>query len=231
MRLFLACVLAMLFVEANADGQLEINQLCVATGCFAGDDPGWPVEITASGSYRLTSNLDVPFEEEGIRMSGDDVTLDLGGFFIQSSVRCTGNTPTCAPTSVSQFAGILSQSDRATIRNGGIRGFPGDCILSRGSDDFIDVSNLQISDCGDQGIDAFFSDSGVIRNVRIANVDGNGVISGSGSKLIVRDSFIKNAGERGVSGVACSGNVFISNADAIGGGAQENCAFDDGTNF
>ncbi len=44
------------------DGVLEINQACVATGCFPGDAPGFPVRIPAPGSYRLTSDLDVTGE-------------------------------------------------------------------------------------------------------------------------------------------------------------------------
>ena len=40
-------------LAAHADqGSLEINQLCVASGCFAGDSPGFPVEITQPGSYQ-----------------------------------------------------------------------------------------------------------------------------------------------------------------------------------
>jgi hypothetical protein len=34
------------------DGQVEIHQACVAIGCFAGDAPGFPVEIIAPGSYQ-----------------------------------------------------------------------------------------------------------------------------------------------------------------------------------
>ncbi len=44
------------------DGVLEINQACADSGCFSGDGAGFPVIISAAGSYRLTSNLVVPNE-------------------------------------------------------------------------------------------------------------------------------------------------------------------------
>ena len=64
----LSCLLA-LGVSAPGyavDGVLEINQTCaVQTGCFSGDDPGFPVTIVTPGSYRLTGNLTVPDENTG----------------------------------------------------------------------------------------------------------------------------------------------------------------------
>ena len=40
------------------DGRLEINQSCIATGCFPGDAPGFPVETQEGKSYVLTSSLE-----------------------------------------------------------------------------------------------------------------------------------------------------------------------------
>ena len=65
-----------------SDGVVEINQACAAVGCFAGDAPGWPVEITEHGSYRLTSNLDVGIPGGAILLSSDRMTLDLNRFTI-----------------------------------------------------------------------------------------------------------------------------------------------------
>ena len=78
-----------------SEGVLEINQTCaVQTGCFAGDAAGLPVTITASGSYRLTSNLAVLNENtDGIQVGADDVSIDLNGLAIQVPVTCSG-TPT-----------------------------------------------------------------------------------------------------------------------------------------
>ena len=70
------------------DGVLEINQACVATGCFPGDAPGFPVRIPAPGSYRLTSDLDVtgepiPQDVTAIEIPfTSNVKIDLNGFSI-----------------------------------------------------------------------------------------------------------------------------------------------------
>jgi hypothetical protein len=45
---------------AAVDGVIEINQSrALAGGVTPGDAPGFPVTISARGSYRLTGNLDL----------------------------------------------------------------------------------------------------------------------------------------------------------------------------
>lgn len=109
-----------------SDGVLEINQTCaVQTGCFAGDTAGLPVEISASGSYRLTSNLVVPDENtNGITVGADNVSIDLGGFEILGPVNCTGTPIICAPSSGvgSGVHGVNSAISGTSVRNGSIRG-------------------------------------------------------------------------------------------------------------
>ena len=73
-----------------ADGEVEINQACVAAGCFAGDAPGFPVTITQSGSYRLTSNLSPTTAQIGIDVTANDVAIDLSSFTIKSTNVCAG---------------------------------------------------------------------------------------------------------------------------------------------
>ena len=71
--------------SALADaGRREINQTCaVQTGCFPGDAPGFPVTITDSGSYRLTSNLNqIPASQDGLFLANSRITIDLNGFAI-----------------------------------------------------------------------------------------------------------------------------------------------------
>jgi len=67
-----------------AGGVLEINHTCAtATGCFPGDVAGFPVTITQTGSYRLSSNLIVPDHLiTAVSVSAHDVSIDLGGFAI-----------------------------------------------------------------------------------------------------------------------------------------------------
>lgn len=71
MRLCLLSLLTLIVTFATpafaVDGVLEINQTCaVQTGCFSGDTPGFPVTINATGSYRLTSNLNHGGDEDGL---------------------------------------------------------------------------------------------------------------------------------------------------------------------
>jgi hypothetical protein len=76
--LTLLLLLALATPALAVDGVLGINQACaVNTGCFAGDTPGFPVTISASGSYRLTSKLNVPDENTGgISVNANDVGID-----------------------------------------------------------------------------------------------------------------------------------------------------------
>ena len=55
--------LMFLGLVAAGEGALEINHACASgPGCFPGDTPNYPVEITQPGSYLVTSNLTVPDE-------------------------------------------------------------------------------------------------------------------------------------------------------------------------
>ena len=94
-------------VFAAGDGVLEINQACVASGCFSGDAPGFPVTLSQVGSYVFTSNLDVTSEANPenvtaivVDVAGTDVvTIDLNGFGIFGATFCPGTPPSsCSPT-------------------------------------------------------------------------------------------------------------------------------------
>lgn len=99
------------------DGVLEINQTCATqTGCFAGDAAGFPVTITASGSYRLTSGLVIPDPYTGaIAISIKNVIIDLNAFSIVGPTVCTG---VCAPTGAGD--GIFSIQENVSVRNGSV---------------------------------------------------------------------------------------------------------------
>lgn len=103
-----------------ADGVIEINQACVATGCFPGDEAGFPVESATSGSYRLTSDLVVPAATSGVVVP-EDATLDLNGFAIRGPITCTGEPVTgCSATAAA--TGIIT-GQRARVFGGAVRGF------------------------------------------------------------------------------------------------------------
>jgi len=100
------------------DGVVAIDQACALAGCFAGDAPGFPVEITADGSYRLTGNLSVDGVTAVTISAPRSVTLDLNGFAIKGTYAC----PTSAGCPGGAGYGVYSNAGltRVTVRNGTI---------------------------------------------------------------------------------------------------------------
>ena len=102
---YLFCVLSLIWGVSSfaSDGVLEINQACVATGCFAGDAAGFPVRVTQAGSYIFTSDLDVrgeanPEDVNAVEVQTSDpegVVIDLNGFRIIGPTNCPGTPQTC----------------------------------------------------------------------------------------------------------------------------------------
>jgi hypothetical protein len=135
----LTLVAGMLASSAHAvDGVLEINQTCGAgPGCFAGDTAGFPVQITARGSYRLTSNLTPPNQNVTmISINASDVTVDLNGFAIQGTNTFFGTSCSASGSGI----GVLSASvTGVALVNGAVRGMGSHGVdLSSSSADRID---------------------------------------------------------------------------------------------
>ena len=105
------------------DGVIEINQArAVAGGVTTGDTAGFPVSINASGSYRLTSDLQVPTSTaSGITISADDVTLDLNGFKI------------LGPGTLGADGVFIDGHQNVEVRNGTIRGFSRNGVFVSGA--------------------------------------------------------------------------------------------------
>jgi hypothetical protein len=78
----LAAISSLVAVPANA-AVIIINQTKALNGSVTpGDNPGFPVSITRSGSYRLDSNLLVTPDRHGIAINAPNVSIDLNGFTI-----------------------------------------------------------------------------------------------------------------------------------------------------
>lgn len=193
----LLAVLLLFSVSAHAvDGVIEINQLCATTlGCFDGDTAGFPVTITSTGSYRLTSNLDVtaltdPEDVTAISLSVNalNTTIDLNGFRINGPVFCTASPVTsCTPSGGTGHGidvSLTNINSVTTIKNGVIRGMGMNGINSEG---IAAISNVHVINSGAAGIVAVSRShltnvyalrngaEGIIGGVFIANavVDGN----------------------------------------------------------
>lgn len=224
--LYPALLLALLSpgLALAVDGVREINQTCaVQTGCFPGDSAGFPVTISAAGSYRLTSNLTFsatlgPPSSDFIEISADRVTLDLNGFELRCTFPLTGN-----PCSRGTFAGIDVTGSGIRIENGFVSGMPGRGITASGFD--VVVERVQVIDNGGTGI-LLGGRNGVVRNCLSASNDLAGIFNGSATPsegTLTEGNVVRDNGDDGITGsgmvrnnvVVGNGNVGISTGQAV----------------
>ena len=239
--LLVLCLFATAAPVHTVDGMLEIHPACVPDGCFPGDQPGFPVEITEPGSYRLTGSLEVPDEDTtaiqvvtelpppSTTVQEVTVTVDLNGFEIIGPTVCElGGS--CSPTGSGDGIQELG-SVRMTIRNGAIRGM---------GDDGVDigpglVESVHATHNGSVGIQV---PSGVVRgctashngstgiSVNFAVVEGNQVRSNLGDgifcddeALVARNAAWNNDG----AGLNASGDCgYVDNSFAANNGGNSN---------
>lgn len=167
-----ALLLSLLTIPAMAnDGVLEINQTCaVETGCFPGDSPGFPITITTSGSFLLTSNLSVGDPNvDGIVLS-TTATLDLGGFELSGSAFGGSNDVGRGITGTGPTEGSFASA--STIRNGIVRAF----------------KNRGIALSGATGIR--------VQEVTLESNLGGGIDAGQHAQLIA--NVVRNSGNFGI---------------------------------
>lgn len=204
----------LIFSTAQADGSIEIHEGCVATGCFAGDAPGYPVEITAPGRYRLTSNLYVPFVAQdfsAIRVDASDVSLDLGGFAIISDTTCPLFPPDCSPISFGVGIRVDTSQTTISISNGTVRGFGVSGIdMSEGQVESLLLENLSVRENGFDGIAV--RGTGRVVSVTSAVNGAFGVLLDGNFEI--RDSYLEGNGGFGVVGGICRDSSFEENNDS-----------------
>lgn len=237
-NLLVFLLLVALFPPASAfaaEGVLEINQTCaVETGCFPGDAAGYPVEITSSGSYRLTSDLTgIAANIDGILLSSARITIDLNGFSLVGFAlgSGTGNGITGSGTNGS-VAGF------ATIENGAIRGFRALGIalagatgvrLDRVTLDFNAGGGVHLGDEA-QVVGSRFSDNGGVDVLRAGVRAGDSalirdnVVNGSGGSGIVvglaSTASDNTASANGSVGILAGSGSTVSNNATSGNGAD-----------
>lgn len=181
---------------AHADeGILEINAACAnGDGCFSGDNAGLPVEINASGSYRLTSNLLTEDPDQTvIRIDADRITLDLNGFSIDGPNFCLDPiSDPCSDSGVGIGIHATSTSSYVTIRNGHIAGTGNDGVRLRAGPG--KVHDLTVEHSGEDGIQAGFAVNIHDNNVRRNKVHGINLTS-SGN---IRNNTATKNGQAGI---------------------------------
>lgn len=137
----------------TSDGVTSIHQdNALAGGVTAGDAPGFPITISASGTYRLTSNLVVPVGTDGIVVNpGLNVHLDLNGFQIVGPAVCA-KAVHCQNWSGTAGVRSVHQASHLSVRNGRIRGFSASGVHGGTGDDgtasSVTVEDLQLNNNG-----------------------------------------------------------------------------------
>jgi len=147
-KTLISTTFAALCATAFAQSTIDHNK-ALAGNVTPGDSSGYPVVISAPGSYKLTGNLVVPPGTDGIVITADGVTLDLNGYSISGPQVCTGDTAYTVYCQGGVTAlGVRSNKLMTTVRNGLVQGFAGGIGLgtdgTRGSyrvEDIVAVHN------------------------------------------------------------------------------------------
>ena len=231
MKLHILCLFLLLPTAPLAsDGVLEINQSCAESpsGCFAGDTEGFPVQISISGSYRLTGPLTLPNDTSGIEVAASDVTLDLNGF----SIECPGCEAGIGPGSgIENPAGTTIDFSNVVVRNGTVRNVRRHGIsLQRTS--AVQIDRVHVLEVEFSGIVLAASTGGVVTNGctvthsvvqgasgsgisgcneggvytgnRVGAIAGSGTGLSGGSSCVMTGNVVSDTSSLAFSGIGCS---------------------------
>jgi hypothetical protein len=201
-----AALLAPALVASAVDGVIEINDArALAGGVTPGDPPGYPVRLTQSGSYRLTSDLSVPAATDAIDVEISSVTIDLNGFRILGPFVCA------APCSSGAGIGISGNQGRTKIVNGEVSGFAGGGIAIG---PFSLVEEVVVRSIGGDGV--ALGSAGMALANRIVLVGESGLAFSGSIPGAYRDNVLANTDTKGTGNPAVDGT-----AHATGGNLCE----------
>lgn len=222
-RIFSALVPAIILTAVPAfavDGVILIDQnRAMAGNVTPGDTPGFPVTISATGSYRLSGNLVVPDANTTaifVTSNADAVTIDLNGFSILGPVTCSINPTTCTSfaTDSSIFGpgtGIRSDVNGAlTVRNGSIVGMGRFALFQTGGAYTI-IENVHARENGRGGI---WPSIGMVINSVVSTNGGDGITMNLG---LIRGTIATRNAEDGIVSTGQALNVQESQVTHNGG--------------
>lgn len=197
------------FVQAS-DGVFAINDVCDGFGCFPGDTSGFPITITQSGSYQLTSNITSNSTTINvIEITADNVTLDLNGFAIIGPRTCTGDNASLVCTNSGMTASAISANGfkNIIVKNGSTQGFDTGVRLSNASQrgNVVHHINASQNEFGIVVINGMISNSVANRNL------DTGFSNGLLGSLYVKDSYAAGNKLRSAIAVTCSNVYFVNN--------------------
>lgn len=250
--IFAMALTAVLFLSSGiataVDGLVLIDQARALAGSVTpGDTPGFPVTISAPGSYRLSGNLTVPDENtRAISVTADNVSIDLNGFAILGPVTCTGNPVSCSPTGTGDGINVEGIASSISISNGEIRGMGSSGISVGSSGAVVKVSDVRVLQNGWVGMiianglvtgctattngttGIAVSGTGTVIGNQVTHNGTNGIQVNSG--LVSQNTCVSNGsvGLRLTLSVGYWGNALIHNNE---GNAQVNLGVDLGNNL
>ncbi|HPG24429.1 MAG TPA: right-handed parallel beta-helix repeat-containing protein [Myxococcota bacterium] len=157
------------------DGVIEISHAeALAGGITAGDTPGYPVTLSEPGSYRLTTDLEIPSTTglRGVVVSTGPVTLDLNGFAIRGPGDCSGIPPSCSGHLATVGVEVTS-SEIVRLRGGTITGaFTAVYVPTTSVERSLDLDDMALVENGGTAMILAGPGASVVRNSR---VDRNGI--------------------------------------------------------
>jgi hypothetical protein len=202
----LVCAIILSGFATNAfavDGVVLIDQTRALAGNVSpGDSPGFPVTIGQPGSYRLSSNLNVPADAAGIVLFASGVTIDLNGFQIKGSGAGTG-------------INALAARQGIVVRNGSVTNFEKGIDLKGLGSGVHDVTAF-----GNTAVGIDLGNGATVTGNRIFS-NGIGLVVVNGA-VVTGNTFLSNSGFglHAAAGATIRGNSFSLNR---GGGAEVAC--------
>ena len=184
---FLPCFTSAAFA---VDGVVLIDQTrALAGNVTPGDAPGFPVTLSLPGSYRLSGNLTVPAQTDGILIQNSDITIDLNGFRVTGAVSqeerpagITDNDVVYRAINIRNGAmtnlGIVMASHQVDVRDVRISQahfaiyLKGNTAAARGNSVFGGFTGIRLD-----GVDGIITDN-------VVTESGNGIVSFSAAALV-----------------------------------------------
>lgn len=213
-KILITLLIGMSQVTMASNGLIDINVACSTISCFPGDNfAGFPVTITKSGSYQLTSNLVTTATSVNvIEIFTDNVTIDLNGFTISGPKTCTGSGSSLVcdnGTMTSDGISSIGVNNNITVKNGAIRGLDTGIALNGIGNKILNVTVSENRE-GMLNPDGVIIDSIANRNTRV----GFGSIHNSlVASVLVKDSAARGNDSFSAIARVCSNVFFVSNGN------------------
>jgi hypothetical protein len=221
--LFAFSLLAFAPAALAVDGVALIDQSTSVNGLPGCPHAGFPIEICAPGSYRLSGNLTVSSINTGaVWIKVPNVTLDLNGFAILGPVQCAAGTYPVQCSDHGTGIGIFASTSNITVRDGTIQGLGAEGIHLDGAGNIID--DLHVDSSGAIfGAGIVVGGASVIIHCTATTNAGSGILDQRG---LVHDTIISfnTTSRNGGFGIYGGGTVSNNNASFNGQDGIHNAA-------